>query len=839
MRAIPEFPQHGFSGPVVPTGQDYRIDAAVLRSTTLPVGQQTRSAPNLPLERTASARVSPAASIPSSPSRMRSIGEFPVQPRASNASYASIATAATVRRFSGTHGLFSRQRSGSIPNPITVVRDPREPRAYNITLDSNLETLDGELQSAALSSADRQQTFPETPNAFSPLFSGVSSPDSSSPGSGNISSGTPVFIVVPGVTGAGGRLALPITPQTSSSSSPPTTATTSASGSSSLNGYVSPNGVHHDLARNEILARAATSALEHRPSSARHHTARTFGSQSSLMLPGPAISEIAEPTEQGRAHEDAALLDEYRMKPLPPRPSETPLRISLSPGEILEVVEPPSADSPGPASSTTGLESAVAAPPRSSPPPTRMSPLPSPAMTTPSTASDIPTSASPVVQPSDRSTEFSLESPPPFMQAPPPYEQAVQTQSSTDAHDANVVNFQRPRGDSGAQAPGSNLASIPEAASRSMFRQTGSPGRVRTRPPIPLGPRQPSQFGNFSPGPLWQEPNAALPTVDGGTVLGAAGGSISGRHRLQSIPTSSPRFQTPPLKWRGLTMEAAKWTLTSAQLQDIVSSAIKKSAEASFIRLLPPGLLDADIPVELQRLQTSCTDIKAKYKLGVRRRWALMSALIAQLDGANSFDGTNILQLLDDLVEVSSDLDSLAENLHSTGTQFTQVQSLRDVHSASALAMALRKLNNSFVKQAAEVQHLRQKVESLEAERDEAWKQAEDVALEFDGLNDRLLDTGLDSASREAFKPTSRRSSIVTAHRKSSALASKAGLRRSTSRKSARSSSSTNLSRSNSLATPSATKTIIPPVPPIPSIEIMTPHVTGALTPRVALSIIG
>src|SRR5271154_3028378 len=104
--------------------------------------------------------------------------------------------------------------------------------------------------------------------------------------------------------------------------------------------------------------------------------------------------------------------------------------------------------------------------------------------------------------------------------------------------------------------------------------------------------------------------------------------------------------------------------------------------------------------------------------------------------------------MISDLVDVSSTLDSVTEDLHSTQVQLHQLQSMRDVHSASALAMALRKMNSSFLKQVTEIQTLRQKAEALEAERDEAWKHAEAVALDFDQLNDRLAGAGIATPPR-------------------------------------------------------------------------------------------
>ena len=69
-------------------------------------------------------------------------------------------------------------------------------------------------------------------------------------------------------------------------------------------------------------------------------------------------------------------------------------------------------------------------------------------------------------------------------------------------------------------------------------------------------------------------------------------------------------------------MEAAKWTFTSSQLQDIVSRAIRQSAEASSIRLLRLEILDNEIPEEKGRLEAQRTELLSRYKSWARRRTA-------------------------------------------------------------------------------------------------------------------------------------------------------------------------------------------------------------------------
>ena len=52
-----------------------------------------------------------------------------------------------------------------------------------------------------------------------------------------------------------------------------------------------------------------------------------------------------------------------------------------------------------------------------------------------------------------------------------------------------------------------------------------------------------------------------------------------------------------------------------------------------------------------------------------------------------------------------------------------------------ALSLALRKLYFSFLQLVAENQVLRSRIQSLEAERNEAWQRAQNVANEYDLQN--------------------------------------------------------------------------------------------------------
>lgn len=56
--------------------------------------------------------------------------------------------------------------------------------------------------------------------------------------------------------------------------------------------------------------------------------------------------------------------------------------------------------------------------------------------------------------------------------------------------------------------------------------------------------------------------------------------------------------------------EAAQWSLTSEQLQEIVSTAIRTSAQENFIRLVSQQTLDVELKQELERLDLVSAPIR-------------------------------------------------------------------------------------------------------------------------------------------------------------------------------------------------------------------------------------
>lgn len=78
-----------------------------------------------------------------------------------------------------------------------------------------------------------------------------------------------------------------------------------------------------------------------------------------------------------------------------------------------------------------------------------------------------------------------------------------------------------------------------------------------------------------------------------------------------------------PIAWRGMTLETAQWTLSSGELQEIVSRAIRRTAQESYIRLLSVKTVDEELKAELERLETVrvCFYIALQWHLqrGLRR----------------------------------------------------------------------------------------------------------------------------------------------------------------------------------------------------------------------------
>ncbi|EJD51831.1 hypothetical protein AURDEDRAFT_111427 [Auricularia subglabra TFB-10046 SS5] len=294
----------------------------------------------------------------------------------------------------------------------------------------------------------------------------------------------------------------------------------------------------------------------------------------------------------------------------------------------------------------------------------------------------------------------------------------------------------------------------------------------------------------------------------------------SSRQRATSSRTPlppSPKFTSAPVRWKGLTYDAARWTLSSEQLQEIVTRAIKQSAESSSIRLLQPEVLDGEVPAEVDALTKQREELRVRLKAQIRTRRLLMRKLTA----GNSPDAVTpqgMARTMSEIMDACALCDQLSEELFHVSDQLAQITKLRDVHQASALSMALRKINTSFVRVTSEAVELQKHISTLEAEREEAWHTAESVERELNDVRAKLThqtasctcSVGADDSGHVSDAEGSRPASRVAAARKTSMRASKASLRLS-----ARKSRASSISSRYTIFSPDAADDV-PPVPPMP-----------------------
>ena len=418
---------------------------------------------------------------------------------------------------------------------------------------------------------------------------------------------------------------------------------------------------------------------------------------------------------------------------------------------------------------------------------------------------------------------------------PPPYQTAILSQvASMDGENEPHVGpssllhsyiHTPPNGQRSGPQP-AQFTRLPQAQWCLTNSTLASKGPVRERaesvPDIrirPLGPRKPSGtqgHNKFSSLESYRLRAGSVSSVHPNLLRSGVGlgtPPTSSNHSAASIRVrSAPRFPTVPVKWRGYTLDVARWTFTSQQLQEISSRAIKASAESYYVRLLRLETLDTELPEELHRLDLLTTDLKTRVRATVAARRELLDALTIHASGARALDHHDLEGIVEELGAITQLADELNDELYTVSDQIAQLKRLRDVHSSGALAMSLRKLNTSFLRQSTENQLLRERVAALEAERDIAWTQAEHVAQEFDDLSAKL-DQGAASASSSG--NNSRRASRVSAVRKSNIRLSQSGLRHSFVGKG--NSRASNCSSSiSSFIQPSE---VVPPVPPIPDIQ--------------------
>ena len=330
------------------------------------------------------------------------------------------------------------------------------------------------------------------------------------------------------------------------------------------------------------------------------------------------------------------------------------------------------------------------------------------------------------------------------------------------------------------------------------------------RPPRPLGPRDPYRNASFIPGSRGRFfSDSSVKPLSRKTIVGAQD-LLSGRSSACCGSNSEPRFQTSPAKFKTLTMEAAMWTFSPDELHSLMSQAIKGSGQASSIRLLSQQAAFVEIPEELGRLNALLDELTVQYRLHVRKRNVLLRATY---EFAESPEPSTIAfrSKLQELHETALSLDRIAEEMYHARDQAAQLSRMLAVHTGSALAVALRDLQSSYLKRTLDMQSLKDHVSALEAECDEAWSQAQQVARDLDDLNG-ALQTGSSSATR----PTSCSSSRIVVSRQSSLRLSRAGLRLNHSQRTSMASSqigSTRWSRVTAVSSPSSSSGLISPVP--------------------------
>ncbi|OCH87524.1 hypothetical protein OBBRIDRAFT_152444 [Obba rivulosa] len=201
-------------------------------------------------------------------------------------------------------------------------------------------------------------------------------------------------------------------------------------------------------------------------------------------------------------------------------------------------------------------------------------------------------------------------------------------------------------------------------------------------------------------------------------------------------PPPALNFESTQVAWKGLTLEAAKWTFTSEELQQIVSGAIRKSASESFIRLVPLKTADEELIAELDRLDSLKGTTQSQYRFNMHKRTMLLQSLNALSCSAGAEgDAEALINLTKQLADLTMSCDRLMETLVNVADQRAQIQRIQDIHIASALAMGLRKLNDSYRRRTTELQEAKSKIKELRAELEEAWEVAQDMAQEMDDLD--------------------------------------------------------------------------------------------------------
>src|ERR1700722_7954072 len=160
---------------------------------------------------------------------------------------------------------------------------------------------------------------------------------------------------------------------------------------------------------------------------------------------------------------------------------------------------------------------------------------------------------------------------------------------------------------------------------------------------------------------------------------------------VSSTPTStststSITFDPVPITWKGISLEEAQSAFTPIEIQEIVSRAIRLSAQASFIQLLSLETLDRTLVGESERLGKRQKAAQTEYKSNIQRRSTLLRTLRLQ-SKSRSTDNHALALLAAELCEIATACDALTTELVRIENQQAQICKLRHLHLPTALAI--------------------------------------------------------------------------------------------------------------------------------------------------------
>lgn len=260
---------------------------------------------------------------------------------------------------------------------------------------------------------------------------------------------------------------------------------------------------------------------------------------------------------------------------------------------------------------------------------------------------------------------------------------------------------------------------------------------LHTRTTSDVGVQVSQNFSSYPPSPSLS-PAATPPAQKPKVALKSKSSVATFLAPPPLAPPPTVSFESTQIPWKGLPYEAAQWTFTSPELQEIVSRAIRLSAKESFIRLLSLQALDTDMVKEAERLEEERLAAQVKWRFEMNRRTMLMQALNSCASVfANSGEGDkeNVLGGLISQVATSiASCDSILASILHMSDQEAQISVVQHRHWASALGIALRKLNKAFERQGEEMKRALIRIQTLEDELDEAWREAEGMAAEIDEM---------------------------------------------------------------------------------------------------------